>query len=152
MSTTAGAESEKLEDLVRRCYCLGGPDGREDPQRLRKAIQAVTQSGEASGDHVPEIDGVPRLRCRIDRLSQIPEAVRRFLPEVEADPRLHALSFVDPLLVANELGISVAPAVARTVRRGLASAVTFDLASLDADGRLRGVGTIRWRPKAGVSL
>jgi hypothetical protein len=95
----------------------------------------------------PELPDGPHVRYRLETTAQIPEAVHRFLPEVERDPRLHALSFVDPLAVAEELGIAVSPAVARVVRRGLAGAVTFDRRSLDDDGRLRGLGTIRWRPK-----
>ncbi len=141
-----------VEAYVRRSYCISGPDGRDDAERLRKAIEAVTSKG-SSGELTPtDIPGVPRLRHRIDHLSQVAEAVRRFLPEVEASPRLHALSFVDPLRVANELGVAVSPAVARSVRRGLSGIVSFDLSSLDDHGDLRGgMGQIHWRPKSSRS-
>lgn len=140
-------EAETLEDFVRRHYCVIDPDGREDIERLTLAVEAVAAAEAEHHEVLPRVPGVAQMRYRIDQPSQIPEAVRRFLPEVEGDPRLHALSFVDPLLVANQLGIVVSPLVARVVRRGLASVVTFDRSSLDAQGRLRGLGTMRWRPR-----
>jgi hypothetical protein len=141
------SEAETLEDFVRRYYCVTDPDGREDTERLRLAVEAVAAAEAEHHEALPNVPGVPQVRYRIDDPSQIPEAVQRFLPEAESDPRLHALSFVDPLQVANQLGIVVSPLVARVVRRGLGAAVTFDQNSLDAEGRLRGQGTMRWRPK-----
>lgn len=134
-------------DFARTHYCLCGPDGREDPIKVERAVRALEKVG--ASREPPEIEGVARLRFRVETLAQIPEAVRRFLPEVEASPRLHALSFVDPLRVANELGIAVAPAVARTVRRAFGGIVSFDDRSLDPHGKLRGVGNIRWIPRGG---
>jgi hypothetical protein len=107
--THSSAESD--EDLARLHYCVCGPDGREDPERLRCA-----------------------------------EAVQEFLLLVESNARLQALSFVDPLRVANELGITVSPLVAHnTPRSGWGS--LLDVNSLDSEGRLVGVGEIRRRPK-----
>jgi hypothetical protein len=140
---------ETVEEFVRRHYCVSDPDGLEDPARVKLAVAAVIAAEAAQQGTLPRLPGVPHVRFRIDKPSQIQDAVRLFLPEVEHDPRLHALSFVDPLVVANELGVVVSPLVARVVRRGLAGAVTFDRHSLDATGSLVGVGTIRWRPKAG---
>jgi hypothetical protein len=153
METVEHAPGEALDAFVRRVFCVSGPDGIENGERLRRAIEAVagiTPDFELSRRiDLPDVPGVPRLRYRIDEVSQIPEAVRRFLPEVEANPRLHTLSFVDPLrLATEELGIAVSPVVARAVRRGLAGAVSFDLSSLDAEGRLQGMGQIHWRPKS----
>jgi hypothetical protein len=140
-------ESESLEDFARVHYCVTDLDGFEDAKRLSMVVQAVAES-EAAGDRImPDVPGAPLVRYRIDHPSEIPAAVQTFLPEVERDPKLHALSFVDPLAVANQLGIVVSPSVARVVRRGLASVVTFDQRSLDSEGRLRGQGTMRWRPK-----
>jgi len=144
----ARARDETIVDFVRQHYCVCGPDGREEVGRLERAVEAVEAAEAARQEWLPELPGVPHLRYRIDTAVQIPEAVHRFHPEVERDPRLHALSFVDPLAVAQELGIAVSPAVARIVRRGLAGTVTFDRRSLDSNGQLRGLGTIRWRPKA----
>jgi hypothetical protein len=140
-------DRENLEELAARSYCVCGADGRLEASRMQKAIDVLRHVRGDATRELPSIDGVPRLRYRIDTMSQIPEAVRRFLPEVERDPRLHALSFVDPLRVANELGIAVSPVVARTVRRSLSGALTFNLQSLDAHGRLRGVGKVRWMPR-----
>jgi hypothetical protein len=145
MKIPTSAFDESPEDLARRSYCVCDFEGREDPERLRRAVEAVINASDYLD--LPDVPGVPRLRHRIDEVSEIPEVVRLFLPEVEADARLHALSFVDPLRVANELGIAVSPTIARTVRRGLAGSVSFDLGSLDPEGRLVGVGEIRWRPK-----
>ena len=156
MGTVSRKPGETLEVFVRRVFCVCGRDGREDSERFRRAAEAVVRASpefERSGEvTLPDVPGVPPLRYRIDDVSQIPEAVRRFLPEVESDPRLHALSFVDPLrLATEELGIAISPVVARMVRRRLAGVVSFDPRSLDADGRLRGVGQIRWRPGSTLS-
>lgn len=142
-----GADARSLKDFVRQHYCVYTFDGREDEDRLRAAMAAVESADVGPSDDPPVVRDVPRVRMRIDRPSQISEAVRRFLPEVERDPRLHALSFVNPLQVALELAVVVSPLVARIVRRGLASTVTFDTRSLDEHGRLRGLGEIHWRPK-----
>lgn len=147
MKKTTSQYDESAEVIARRNYCVCDLDGREDPERLQRAIEAVISA--SNYEDLPNVTGVPRLRYRIDDVSQIPIAVRKFLPEIEADARLHALSFVDPLRVANELGIAVSPSIARTVRRGLAGSVSFDLGSLDSEGQLVGVGEIRWRPKTG---
>jgi hypothetical protein len=147
MKSTRRAPSEAVEDFVRRCYCVCGADGREDLGRVQRAAAAVAQAEASKVTEFPHVPGVPHLRYRVDKVGQIPEAIRCFLSEVEADPRLHALSFIDPLRLANELGIAVSPAVARTVRRGLAGVLSFDLESLDANGRLRGIEKINWRPK-----
>lgn len=144
---TNKTRAAKLELFVRENYCVCGPDGREDPIRLRKVMQAVQHPQSSVQQQLPEVPGVPRLRYRIDKVTEIAEAMRKFLPEVEADPRLHALSFVDPLAVANELGIAVSKIVARTVRRRFIGVLSFDPKSLDPGGRLRGVGSIRWDPQ-----
>jgi hypothetical protein len=102
---------------------------------------------------LPDVPGVPRLRARVDEVAQIPDVVSRFLPEVRADPRLLAMSFADPLRLATDvLGIAVSPVVARAVRAGLRGLVSFDLAVLDDNGRLRGIDSARWwaKPKVGV--
>jgi hypothetical protein len=76
--------------------------------------------------------------------AQIPELMKQLLPRVEADPRLHALSFSDPLRLAEELGVTVTPRMARLIRRALASAVSFDAqrSLVDAPGLVK----IQWRP------
>jgi hypothetical protein len=144
---------ETLDAFVRRVFCVCGPNGREDSERVRHAAEAIAQNyadfAQREEVDLPQVPGVPPLRYRLDQISQIPEAVSRFLPEVEADPRLHALSFVDPLrLATEELGIAVSPLVARAVRIALTGEVSFDIGSLDEQGRLRGMGRIRWRPKS----
>lgn len=136
--------------FVRRHWCVCGPDGIEDSDRVARVMAVLARESPdldpRSEVHAPDVPGVPRLRDRIDEIAQIPEFVRRYLPEVESDPRLHAMSFVDPLRLATDvLGIAVSPRVARAVRRGLRSMVSFDLTSLDAQGRLHGIEAIRWR-------
>jgi hypothetical protein len=152
MSTVNREPGETLVAFVRRVFCVCGSDGHEDPERLRRAVEAVARAcpefERQQQAVLPSVPGVPHLRCRIDEVSQIPGIVRRFLPEVESDPRLHALSFVDPLrLATEELGIAVSALVARIVRRELSGAVSFNPDSLNEQGLLRGLGQIRWRPK-----
>src|SRR5262245_27950917 len=103
-------DAARVEHLVRQHYCVWDREGREDPVRVHACREAIVRTAGASQPVVP---GVPALRMRVDRVEQIAEAVRRFLPEVERDARLHARSFIDPLAVANELGIAVSPLVAR---------------------------------------
>lgn len=142
---------ETLHTFVRRHWCVWGPDGAEDTDRITRVLDTLARQYPDLETRreidCPDVPGVPILRDRIDEISQIPEFVRRYLPEVEADPRLLALSFVDPLRLASDhLGIAVSPRVARAVRRGLRGMVSFELDSLDPDGRLRGIEAISWRP------
>jgi hypothetical protein len=130
---------ETLHAFVRRHWCVWGPDGAEDTDRITRVLDTLARQD-------PDLETRREIDCP-DEVSQIPEVVRRYLPEVEADPRLLALSFVDPLRLANDhLGIAVSPRVARAVRRGLRGMVSFDLSSLDPGGRLRGIEAISWRP------
>jgi hypothetical protein len=88
-----------------------------------------------------------KTRIVVERAEQIPALVQEYLPRVEADPKLHALSFIDPIRVARELGIEIAPALERAIRRRLRGVFTFDERGLDANGNVAGFRNLRWRPR-----
>jgi hypothetical protein len=137
-----------MQDIIRMHYCIWGADGEERADRVRRVEEALRSHGGKGSTDLPDVPGVPKLRGTIEDVRQIPAFVREWLPIVECDPRLHALSFRDPLrLATDELGIRIAPRVARHVRRALRGAVSFDARDVDCEGRMPGITRIAWRPK-----
>ena len=96
----------------------------------------------------PNVEGVPPLRALLTEIEQVPKLVRRLLPKIERNPRQHALSFLDPLRLANELGIAVTPRIARALRWSWRAVVPFEVPTdFDTPERLAAYSKLRWKPK-----
>lgn len=145
---------ESVREMARRAYVVSWIDGHEQSERLERAMSAISEANPDFNDdtgevQLPWIERIPYLRDAIEDPQELHRVIHQRLEEVHRDRLLCMLSFIDPIrLGCEELGVSVSPGVAATIRRILEGKVSFNQEHYERvrDGRemLDAVVSIMW--------
>jgi hypothetical protein len=141
----------RLREFILDRYCICDMSGKTNEQKIGKALSVLIQNHfdpTKFSKEPPAVDGVPVRKDHLESTDQIQGLIRKYYPMVSKNTAWNNLSFINPLQLATDiLGISVSEPMARFIRSSLRSAVSFKEVKLPFDGKIEGIGRIRWNVK-----